>query len=237
MPAAKIPTREEATMGETFRACLAKRRPTRFAYSRACRRGQIGLNCERSQVLMPSPNWFFAFPLEGSFVLDLPQVPSGFRRFHPDDVHLTLAFLGGCGEDGARRALLALDERLRTAPLPALDVSLAEIVPMGPKPAYSALSALLGLGRNEATAYVASTRDVLTDAALVRREQRAPKPHVTVARPPVRANEARRAEGLDWARSIDLSAVVCRIDRIALYTWHENRGERLFRIVEERALG
>jgi 2'-5' RNA ligase len=186
---------------------------------------------------MPRPNWFFAFPIDGSFVLDLPQVPSGFRRFHPDDVHLTLAFLGGCGEDGARRALAALDERLRTAPLAALDVSLAEIVPMGPKPAYSALSALLGRGRNQAIAHVASTRDVLTDAALVRREQRAPKPHVTIARPPVRADGTRRAEGLDWARSIDLCAINCRLDRIALYTWHENRGERLFRIVEQRPLG
>jgi RNA 2',3'-cyclic 3'-phosphodiesterase len=185
---------------------------------------------------MPRPNWFFGFPIDGSFVLDLPEVPSGFRRFHPDDVHLTLAFLGGCGEDSARRALAALDERLHAAPLAALTVTLAEIVPMGPAPAYSALSALLERGRDEATAYVAGTRDLLTDAAVRRREQRAPKPHVTIARPPLRASEARRAEGLDWARSVDLRAVACRLDRIALYTWHENRGERLFRIVEERPL-
>jgi 2'-5' RNA ligase len=185
---------------------------------------------------MPRPNWFFAFPLDGSFVLDLPQVPPGFRRFHPDDVHLTLAFLGGCGEDGARRALAALDERLHMAPLAALDVTLAGIVPMGPKPAYSALCALLERGREEATGYVASTRDLLTDAALGRREQRPPKPHITIARPPLRANEARRAEGLAWARDIDLRSVACRLDRIALYTWHENRGERLFRIVEQRPL-
>jgi RNA 2',3'-cyclic 3'-phosphodiesterase len=185
---------------------------------------------------MPRPNWFFAFPLDGSFVLDLPEVPPGFRRFHPGDVHLTLAFLGGCGEDSARRALTALDERLRTAPLAALDVTLAEIVPMGPKPAYSALSALLARGRDEATGYVASTRDLLTDAALCRREQRPPKPHVTIARPPLRANETRRAEGLDWARGIDLCSVACRLDRIALYTWYENRSERQFRIVEERPL-
>jgi len=186
---------------------------------------------------MPRPNWFFAFPLDGSFVLELPEMPSGFRRFHPDDVHMTLAFLGGCGEENARRALAALDERLRRAPLAPLDVTLADVVPMGAKPAYSALSALLDRGRKEAIAYLASTRDVLTEAALGRRETRAPKPHVTLARPPLRANEARRAEGLDWARGIDLRSVARRLDRIALYTWHQNRRERLFRIVEERALG
>lgn len=185
---------------------------------------------------MPGANWFFAFPLEGSFLLSLPAVPAGFRRFHPDDVHLTLAFLGACGEQNARRALVALDERMRAAPLAALSVSLAEVVPMGPSPAYSALSALLERGRQEAIAYLASTRDLLADAALVRREQRAPKPHVTLARPPRRAADAQRAEGLKWARGLDLRSVARRLERVALYTGHENRGERLFRIVEERPL-
>jgi 2'-5' RNA ligase len=54
---------------------------------------------------MPRPNWFFSFPLDGSFVLQLPELPPAFRRYHPDDVHMTLAFLGGCGEAAALRAL------------------------------------------------------------------------------------------------------------------------------------
>src|SRR6188768_1382271 len=43
--------------------------------------------------LVPRPNWFFAFPLPGAFVLELPEPPRALRRYHPDDVHLTLAFL------------------------------------------------------------------------------------------------------------------------------------------------
>jgi len=54
---------------------------------------------------MARPNYFFAFPIDASFVLDLPQPPPSFRRFHPDDVHLTLSFLGGCGQAAAERAL------------------------------------------------------------------------------------------------------------------------------------
>src|SRR3954464_13068769 len=102
---------------------------------------------------MPRPNWFFAFPIDGAFVLELPPLPSNFRRFHPEDVHLTLAFLGGCGEPAAVRALRALDERLKQAPVSAIAVSLAEVVPMGGSPrGYTALSALLDRGRAEAGA-------------------------------------------------------------------------------------
>lgn len=185
---------------------------------------------------MPRPNWFFAFPLDGRFVLELPEPPPLFRRFHPDDVHLTLSFLGGCGEPAALRALEALDQQLALARPAPLDVSLGEVVPMGPRARYSALSALLERGRVETEEYIGRMRDALSEAALGRREKRAPKAHVTIARPGGRASEERRAEGLTWARALDLRAVTQRLDRIALYTWHPDRQTRLFRIVTERAL-
>jgi 2'-5' RNA ligase len=182
------------------------------------------------------PNWFFAFPLPGQFVLDLPELPRGFRRYHPDDVHLTLAFLGGCGEAAAQRALEALDARLLAVQPKPLQVTLAEVVPMGPKRKYSALSALLAKGRAETEACIGALRDAPTVAAKGREEQRAPKAHVTIARP-FRAKESERAAGLAWARSLELGAVHATLDRIALYTWSETRKERLFRIVAERPLG
>jgi 2'-5' RNA ligase len=182
---------------------------------------------------MPRPNWFFAFPLDGSFVLDLPELPPAFRRYHPDDVHMTLAFLGGCGEAAALRALGALDERLASAPPEPLQVALGEVVPMGSASRYTALSALLGRGRAEAVTCLGALRDALTEAASGRREKRAPKPHVTIARPRARAD---RDAGLRWARGLDLSHVDARLERIALYTWSELRRERLFQIVAERRL-
>ncbi len=184
------------------------------------------------------PNWFFAFPFDGAFVLDLPPLPRGFRLFHERDVHLTLAFLGGCGEAGAERALAALDERLEAEPPAALDVALGEVVPMGgSRRRYTALSALLSEGRAEATARLGAFRDALTEAASGRRDARPPKPHVTIARPRSRSLDADREAGLRWAAALDLTAVRARLDRIALYTWSEPRRERLFRIVAERRLG
>jgi len=190
-----------------------------------------------SRCCMPRPNFFFAFPIDGRFVVDLPALPASFRRFHPEDVHLTLSFLGGCGEVAAERALVALDEALRAKPIAGIDVSLGAVVPMGPKPEYSALSALLARGREPAEQCIAALRDVVSEAALGRREKRAPKPHVTLARPRRRATEAQRHAGLSWAAGLDLSAIQARLSRIALYTWSEgNRRERLFRVLAERPL-
>jgi 2'-5' RNA ligase len=186
---------------------------------------------------MARPNWFFAFPIDGAFVLELPALPSNFRRFHPEDVHLTLAFLGGCGQIAAERALAALDLRLQGEPQPPLAVSLGEVVAMGgSRRTYSALSALLDRGRAEATACVAALRDLLTQAAAGRTEKRPPKPHVSIARPRGRASEADRNAGLSWAAELQLQSVHAQLDRIALYTWSETRRERLFQIVAERRL-
>ena len=185
---------------------------------------------------MPRPNWFLAFPIDGRFVLELPELPVGFRRYQPEDVHLTLAFLGGVGEEGANRALRALDEMLeRAAPSP-IEVSLGEVVPMGSQRSYSALSALLGRGRTEAEACIGAMRDALTEAANGRREQRKPKAHVTLARPMRRATATHREAGIAWGRGLVLDSVHATLDRIALYTWNDKRHERLFRIVTERPL-
>ena len=185
---------------------------------------------------MPRPNWFFAFPIEGSFVSELSGIPAGFRRYHAEDVHLTLTFLGGCGADAALRALAVLDDILPSAGAKPIAISLGEIAPMGPRGRYSALSALLARGRAETEALIARLRDPLSEAAIGRREKRAPKAHVTLARPPLRATDAQRRAGLDWARAADLRSVERTLDRIALYTWHDNRRERLFKIVAERSL-
>ncbi|HTA93220.1 MAG TPA: 2'-5' RNA ligase family protein, partial [Polyangiaceae bacterium] len=128
-------------------------------------------------------------------------------------------------------------ERMQRAPLPSIPVSLGEVVPMGGSPrSYTALSALLERGRSETSACLVALRDVLLEAATGRQEKRPPKPHVSVARPRSRATDAQRAAGLAWAAELDLRHVSATLDRVALYTWHEARHERLFQIVSERRL-
>jgi hypothetical protein len=55
---------------------------------------------------------------------------------------------------------------------------------------------------------------------------------VTVARPRRAASEAQRLEALAWARELAPPGAELELGRPALYTWAEERGERLFRILE-----
>lgn len=178
------------------------------------------------------PNWFLAFPIESPWVVDLPALPPRFRRFAPTDVHATLIFLGACGEPAALRALTAVRNALTTDGTAPVSVTLSHLVPMGPKREYTALSALLDEGRSKVADLMTRLRDAPADAAGVRRDQRAPIPHVTVARPQRRATESDRAAGLAWAASVQLPKTCHVLDRIALYTWNEERRETLFRVVD-----
>lgn len=185
---------------------------------------------------VPRPNWFLGFPLDGVFVRGLPKPPGAFRLFHPDDVHVTLAFLGRCDEPRALRALAWLEAELQAAPLRPLSISLGQVVPMGGQRKYTALSALLNRGRDEVSAQLVAREGPLIEIATGRRPKREPKPHVSIARPRHGATDVDREAGLAWAATLDLANVEATLDRIALYTWDERRAERLFKIVAERRL-
>lgn len=180
---------------------------------------------------MTAANWFVAAPVRGLSLRALPPAPPNIRVLHDDDLHLTIAFLGPCGEARARAAWATLD----TLP-PATMISFGPVVPMGAPGAYSALSALLALGRVPMEHAIGALRDGLCDAASARLDRRPPKAHVTVARPTRRADASDRAAGLAWAAALDLGAPRVRLDTLALYTWSEDRGERLFRPVATRLL-
>jgi 2'-5' RNA ligase len=178
------------------------------------------------------PNWFLALPVNAPWLETLPALPPRFRRFDPADVHLTLMFLGACGETAARAALTATREALDSAPCSPFEVTLGDVVPMGPKKEYTALSALLTGGRDEVTTFMSRYRDVAADAANVRRDKRAPLPHITLGRPQRRATDVDREAGLAWATSVSLPGNTHVLDRVALYTWSDERRSALFRIVD-----
>ena len=74
-------------------------------------------------------------------------------------------------------------------------------------------------------------------AAEARRDTRPPLAHVTFARPSRRAALAEQQNALRWAKALELGAPTVRLDKIALYTWSEDRKVTLFRIVQELPLG
>jgi 2'-5' RNA ligase len=173
-------------------------------------------------------NWFIGLPFPaGEWFAEVPAPPPQFRLFHGEDLHLTVAFLGQVTAEQAQAAW-AYESAW---PRGAIEVELARVVPMGRPGRYSALSAELSTGRAQVEQAIASVRHAMSDAAGVPRDHRGVRPHLTLARPSRRANDQDRARGLAWAHELALVVPPIRLDRIALYTWADDRTARLFRVV------
>ncbi len=181
-----------------------------------------------------APNWFVGIPVvsDGWFHQLVSTPPHGPRRFHPDDLHLTVAFLGPVNESQARAGWNAV-----RWDLPPTTVTLGQVVPMGPPHRYSALSIELAQARAAIEQAVGQCRDAICDAAGAQREHRPPKAHVTIARPSRNASENERTAGLRWAERLDFRQQPVLLDTLALYTWADDRRDRQFKIVLRSAWG
>lgn len=162
----------------------------------------------------------------------LASAPRGLRHVHPRDLHLTVAFFGGVGEEAALRAW-ALAEGVSHAPV---SVRLSGLAPMGNPRRPTALSVVLDEGRDEAMALIGTLKDDMLAAAGARPDTRPIHPHITVARPPRKVSAEERKRAVTWAEGVAPIGVSVTLDRIALYTWSEDRREQKFRVVADRAL-
>lgn len=180
------------------------------------------------------PNWFIGVPIvAGDWYRTLvTRPPEHFRQFHPDDLHMTVAFLGAVGEQKALAAWHGL-----TWNLTPVHATLGAVVPMGDPHRYSALSIELDQGRVVVEQAIAACRDAACDAAGARRESRPAKAHITIARPARSASEEDRAAGLRWASRLAFGGQAIAIESVALYTWAEDRREKQFRIVQKLMRG
>lgn len=180
------------------------------------------------------PNWFIALevpPLPG-WSSCLARLPGELRRFAAEDRHLTVAFLAACGEERARQAWRALAS-LRHAPI---EVRPGAWRAMGPPRQPSAYALTLGQGSTGVARLMRQWGARARAAAGLRREEREPLPHITVARPPRRRAPALRAPMQRWMDLTPVPAEAFLLSWIALYGWNPERRSRLFRIVAHRRL-
>lgn len=181
-------------------------------------------------------NWFIALPVPAAdwFAERVAaHPPPAVRLFHPDDLHLTVAFLGGVDEDAARRAW----ELRGLWTQGAVRIGFGEVIGMGPPARFSALAALLERGRETVEAGMAACRDAMLAAAGAPPERRAIKAHVTIGRPRRDATPAQRSSALAWALHLPLRGVEAGLTEMALFTWADERRERQFRAVASAPLG
>lgn len=176
-----------------------------------------------------APNWFVALPVVAGdwFAPLVADAPTSLRLFHPDDLHLTVAFLGSCGEERARGAFSLADD-VHASPF---EVRLETLKPMGNPRRPSALSLTVSRGHAEAVAIMRALRDDMLTLCDAPPETRAPVPHITVARPRRNARGDERRAALDWAAGKAAVGATLTIDAIALYTRSEEPGDRQYRTV------
>lgn len=177
-------------------------------------------------------NWFIGLRVLGGEFLSGLVPPPQVRLFAPDDLHVTLAFLGSVGEELARASFA----HAGSLPLGPLESTLGAVVALGGSRRPSAFSALPLQHRVQIEAAMGAVRDVMCDAAGARRETRPALAHVTFARPARRASQFEVEAARSWATQLQLGAPLIRIQSVALYTWSLDRAHTLFRIVAEQAL-
>lgn len=179
-----------------------------------------------------SANWFIGLPVSpGTWFEHVAAPPPAVRLFGPGDLHLTVAFLGRVGEDAARAAWAGTSLSLSPT-----DITFDRVVPMGSPRHWSALSILLGEGREAIEDALGVAREAAYRAAGAEPDTRPPKAHITVARLKRNATRSERTEAEVWAQQLVLPKVPVRVETIALYTWAEDRATKLFEIVEQCGL-
>jgi 2'-5' RNA ligase len=186
------------------------------------------------------PNFFVGFPLTDSWVpRAIAGIPPGLRTFYGEDVHITIAFLGPCGDEAAWAAWQVFAGDHPAALFrnePAIALELGAIEPFGPPSLPSALSVIPTDPHGPVTVFLARYRDAILAAAGLPAEQRLPRPHATIARFPRNAKPAQREAGLRWAAAAPPLLERVTVREVALYTWTEDRSQMLYRIVARRAL-
>lgn len=187
--------------------------------------------CKRAA---PAANWFIgvALPAEAGWIHAAQDLPEGVRRFHPLDLHITVAFLGPCGEAKAHRAWQAITSHVHPPVVAGAKAWHALGHPQRP----SAFGLVLGSGFSALADLMQHWgRDALA-AAERPAAQRVPLPHVTLARPSRRGGDAARTAMQRWITHAPVPTTPALLEHLALYTWAHPRHERLFQVVAQRRL-
>ena len=187
---------------------------------------------------MEMGNWFVGLvvPEQAGLHRATADLPAGLRRFQPSDLHLTVAFLGACGAERARRAWQAIADQRH----PAITVRPGRWRAMGRAERPSAYALTLGQGAQLTAGLMERWRPPLLEAAGLPVEHRHALPHITLARPQRRLEPAQAAAlqtaMATWMRAASVPDTSFALRELALYCWARDRSGQLFAIDQRRRL-
>ncbi len=163
------------------------------------------------------PNWFVAIKAIPCRALEFPPVDDGMRLIHPDDYHITIAFLGTCADDPTETLAPMLQQiqqqRLTTEAIEALLLprqQWASVVALGFDDSTGELRSLIG-----------RWRDRIRQRLGLEPERRSILPHLTIAR--MKPSRTLAQQRLQWAKQLEQHLPVpFELTTIGLYTWNEH---------------
>ncbi|MEN0061521.1 MAG: hypothetical protein AAGA48_05185 [Myxococcota bacterium] len=156
----------------------------------------------------------------------MPTAPPAVRVFHPEDRHITAAFLGSCGQAAAEEAFASA----RQVAGPIDRATFGSVKALGNPKRPSSFSALLDDGNEPLSQVIATWRNRWLNLAGKSSDPRPPLPHCTLARATRRATDAQRERAVAWGLALPTLGAELQLRPLALYTWTSDRRERLFRI-------
>lgn len=178
-------------------------------------------------------NWFIGLPVTADAlpVGVIDTLPAGLRRLHPDDLHITVAFLGPVGEPSALTAW-AETEAIDAGPF---ELRTGDLAALG-RPRRPSAYGLDLVSDRAFVEWLAHWRDRLRAAAGVEAETRSVRPHVTLARPPRTAGPSIQQRARAWLENTKPDATPLVLDRIVLYTASDGSGQQRYHWARQRTL-
>lgn len=191
---------------------------------------------------------FIALPVSGNFTssietgcAQLRRTYPGLRWVRPEDMHVTLAFLGELGEERLSDLLSATRVAMTMAASRGtrgtFRLSTTGLVTFPPHGKASVIAAAIGEGALEASALAASIEDALermgrgTGKRFRPREKRPFTPHITLARanhPGIALTAAERAGTITAA---------CLVEAVVVYRSETGPGGARYEVIEGLPLG
>ena len=157
-----------------------------------------------------------------------PPPGEGLWWVHPDDLHLTIAFLGSIPEERARTCFQWVCEQ----ELSPLRGTLGPAIPLGSRPPASAFARPLEEGFESAVENLQRLGPPLLACAGRPPETRAPLPHITILRARNSTSPAVRQQAEEWLRKRTQGRVSIHLSQIGLYGWAVDRTERRYRLLD-----
>ncbi len=177
-------------------------------------------------------NWFIALTVDAPWWFENLEFPEGARKFHPEDLHCTIAFLGSIN----LHQVEAAQTLLRSMREPSIECQFSSLMCLPSEKNFRALAVGLHDQQNLTSSIIRRYRDEFHRAVGQQAETREVLAHVTLARPSRSCTRDQQSTIIHWMKQQHIPSTSLVLNSCALYTWADDRRERQFRIVEQIAL-